>query len=143
MRTLSKSTTYCLRALIYIASQNEKDKYINIGQIAEELDLSFHFLTKTFQVLTHNGILISHRGPHGGILFNKPADQIFLIDIVHILEGSDFFDKCLLGLPGCGSHEPCPVHNFWKSVRGSLQKEFEDTSLADLANKITLKNMRI
>lgn len=143
MRTLSKATVYCLRALIYIASKNAKDKYINIGEVSEELNISFHFLTKTFQILTQHGLLISHRGPHGGILLNKPTDQIFLIEVVKILEGEDFFDKCLLGLPGCGSHEPCPLHNFWKAFRTSLQKEFEETSLADLSSKIQLKHMRI
>ncbi|MBK9109863.1 MAG: Rrf2 family transcriptional regulator [Saprospiraceae bacterium] len=143
MRTLSKATIYCLRALIYVASKNEKEKYINIGEISEELNISFHFLTKTFQVLTQHDLLASHRGPHGGILLKKPMEEIFLIDIVHILEGEDFFEKCLLGLPGCGSHEPCPVHNFWKNVKGSLQKEFEETSLADLASNIKSKKMRI
>lgn len=143
MRTLSKATIYCLRALIYIASKNEKEKYINIGEISEELNISFHFLTKTFQVLTQHGLLVSHRGPHGGILLKKPMEEIYLIDIIHILEGEDFFEKCLLGLPGCGSHEPCPVHNFWKNVKGSLQKEFQETSLADLASAIQLKKMRI
>lgn len=143
MRALSKSTIYCLRALIYVAWKNEQDKYINIGEISEELKISFHFLTKTFQVLTKNGILGSHRGPHGGIMLKKPIGEIYLIDIVHILEGEDFFEKCLLGLPGCGSNEPCPVHNFWKEVKGGLQKEFRNTSLADLAKGVQTKKMRI
>ncbi|MBK8954022.1 MAG: Rrf2 family transcriptional regulator [Saprospiraceae bacterium] len=143
MRTLSKATIYCLRALIYVASKNEKEKYINIGEISEELNISFHFLTKTFQILTQNDLLVSHRGPHGGILLKKPMEEIYLIDIIHILEGEDFFEKCLLGLPGCGSNEPCPVHKFWKDVKGALQKEFEETSLSDLAAAIKMKKMRI
>ncbi len=143
MRTLSKATVYCLRALIYVASKKESKKYINIGEISEELGISFHFLTKTFQILTQQGLLESHRGPNGGVLLKKSIDEIFLVDIVFLLEGDDFFDKCLLGLPGCGSHEPCPVHNFWKNVKGTLRKEFEETSLADLADAIHHKKMRI
>ncbi len=143
MRALSKSTIYCLRALIYVASKNEQDKFVSIGEISEELDISFHFLTKTFQILTKNGLLASHRGPQGGVILRKPMKDIFLIDIVHILEGEDFFDKCLLGLPGCGQHEPCPVHAFWKDVKGSLKKEFEETSLAHLAKSVHSKKMRI
>ncbi|MCC6752526.1 MAG: Rrf2 family transcriptional regulator [Saprospiraceae bacterium] len=143
MRTLSRATIYCLRALIYVASKNEKDKYVSIGQISEELHISFHFLTKTFQTLTQQGLLTSHRGPQGGIMLNKPVEEIFLIDIVLMLEGQNFFDKCLLGLPGCGEAEPCPVHNFWKDVKGALKKEFEETSLADLAAGIANKTMRI
>jgi Rrf2 family protein len=144
VRALSKATIYALRALIYVASKDNKDQqYVTIGEISEELNISFHFLTKTFQVLTQNGVLESHRGPHGGVLLKKPIDSIFLIDLVHILEGNDFFEKCLLGLPGCGEKEPCPVHNFWKNVKGSLEKEFEKTSLAHLIKGISTGKMRI
>ena len=143
MRALSKATIYALRALIYVASRTNREQYVTIGEISEELNISFHFLTKTFQVLTQNGVLESHRGPHGGILLKKPIDRIFLIDLVHILEGEDFFEKCLLGLPGCGEKEPCPVHNFWKNVKGSLKLEFEKTSLAHMIKGISSGKMRI
>lgn len=143
MRTLSKATVYCLRAMIYIATKTEKDKYFNIGDISQELDISYHFLTKTFQTITQAGLLTSLRGPYGGIALAKPAEEIFLIDIIHVLEGKNFFEKCLLGLPDCGAADPCPVHNFWKDVKESLQMEFEQTSLADLAEGISQKKMRI
>ncbi|HET8963774.1 MAG TPA: Rrf2 family transcriptional regulator [Chitinophagales bacterium] len=143
MRTLSKATVYCLRAMIYIASKTEKDKYFNIGEISQELDISYHFLTKTFQTITQAGLLTSLRGPYGGIALAKPAEEIFLIDIIHTVEGKNFFEKCLLGLPDCGVADPCPVHNFWKDVKESLQIEFEQTSLADLAEGISQKKMRI
>lgn len=143
MRVLSKATVYGLRALIYVASKKEPDQYLSIGEIAEELDISFHFLTKTFQVLTQHGLMESHRGPKGGILLRKSPDKIFLKEIVSILEGEDFFDKCLLGLPGCGAKEPCPVHNFWKNVKGSLEKEFETTSLANLAKGVSSGRIRL
>jgi Rrf2 family transcriptional regulator, iron-sulfur cluster assembly transcription factor len=143
MRVLSKATVYGLRAIMYVAANNEKGNYVSIGEISEELDISFHFLTKTFQILTKNGICESHRGPHGGIQLKKSIDKIYLIDLVYILEGKDFFEKCLLGLPGCGSKNPCPVHSFWGHIRGSLQKEFEKTSLGILAKDINLGKMRL
>jgi Rrf2 family iron-sulfur cluster assembly transcriptional regulator len=143
MRALSKATIYGLRALIYVASKNNRNEYVSIGEISDELGISFHFLTKTFQVLNQNGILVSLRGPKGGILLARPIDQIYLIELVHILEGDDFFDKCLLGLPGCGEEAPCPVHNFWKNVKGSLQTEFNKTSLAMLIRGVNSGKMRI
>lgn len=94
-------------------------------------------------MLTQKGILESYRGPSGGIALNKPAEQIFLFDIVKILEGDDFFDKCLLGLPGCGDFEPCPVHDFWKVAKAALKNEFEITSLAELGAKVTDERLRL
>ncbi|MCF8244126.1 MAG: Rrf2 family transcriptional regulator [Saprospiraceae bacterium] len=143
MKVLSKGTVYGLRALVYLATQKDRTGYVSIGEISEKLDISFHFLTKTFQMLTQKGILESYRGPSGGIALNKPAEQIFLFDIVKILEGDDFFDKCLLGLPGCGDFEPCPVHDFWKVAKAALKNEFEITSLAELGAKVTDERLRL
>ncbi len=143
LKVLSKATIYCLRALVYLASVKDRTGYLNIGEISEKLNISFHFLTKTFQTLTQHGILESYRGPNGGIALKKPADQIFLTDIVHILEGEDFFDKCLLGLPGCGTEKPCPVHDFWKDAKISMKHEFDITSLAELGEKVSDERMRL
>lgn len=117
--------------------------YVSIGEISEELDISFHFLTKTFQSLTEKGMLKSYRGPSGGVAFAQPPEAIFLIDVVKIIEGEGFFDSCLLGLPGCGEAAPCPVHDFWKEARGAMKREFETTSLAGLADKVSRQRLRI
>lgn len=143
MELLSKASVYGLRALVYIASEKRTEEYISIGEISEKLNISFHFLTKTFQTLSQQGILESYRGPNGGIALKKPADQIFLIDVVKILEGEDFFDKCMLGLPGCGLATPCPVHDFWKEAKEMLHRKFDKTSLADLGDKVNSERLRL
>lgn len=143
MRVLSKATIYGLRALVFMASQKGREGYTSIGEISEKLDISFHFLTKTFQRLTQAGILESYRGPNGGVALAKPADQIFLTELVKILEGEDFFDKCLLGLPGCGEAAPCPVHDFWKDAKKSVKQEFDITSLAELGEKVSDERLRL
>lgn len=143
MRVLSKGTVYGLRALVYMASERERKGYLSIGEIAEKLNISFHFLTKTFQTLTQHGILESYRGPNGGVALMRPASEIFLTDIVHVLEGPDFFDKCLLGLPGCGTFAPCPVHDFWKLAKEAMKNEFDNTSLAELGEKVTDERFRL
>lgn len=143
MKTLSKASVYGLRALAYVAAKNEGPAYVSIREISEELDISFHFLTKTFQQLTRAGVLVSYRGPSGGIALAKPADQIFLIDIVKVIEGEDFFLTCLLGLPGCGETTPCPLHDFWARIRTEMQREFAATSLAELGEKVSERHLRI
>ncbi len=73
----------------------------------------------------------------------KPASEIFLTDIVRVLEGPEFFDKCLLGLPGCGVEVPCPVHDFWKEAKRAMKQEFDVTSLAELGEKVTDDRFRL
>jgi Rrf2 family protein len=111
--------------------------------MSEELNISFHFLTKILQSLTQQGLLESYRGPNGGITLKRPPNEIFLIDVVKILDGEDFFDTCLLGLPGCGEAEPCPVHDFWKVTKAALKNEFASTSLTELGTKISENRLRL
>lgn len=126
-----------------MASEKERVGYVSLGELSEKLNISFHFLTKTFQTLTQHGILESYRGPNGGVALTKPADEIYLTDIVHVLEGEDFFDKCLLGLPGCGVEAPCPVHDFWKDAKKAMKHEFDITSLAELGEKVADDRFRL
>lgn len=128
---------------MYIVSQEDWSNYVSIRKVAEELDISFHFLTKIFQLLTQNDILESYRGPNGGIMLKRSPDKIFLIDIVKTLEGENFFDRCILDLPHCGEAVPCPMHEFWKETKQALKIEFESTSLADLGGQIQQRGLRL
>jgi len=143
MRVISKSGEYGLRALLYMAAHRTSQEYVNIREMSEELDISFHFLTKILQSLTQKGILQSYRGPNGGIGFLIQPENILLADLFRALEGEDFFSKCLLGLSGCNEIHPCPMHDFWKTIKASLITEFESTTLADLAQTTREKRFRL
>src|SRR5690606_23339032 len=102
MKILSRACNYGIRALIYMVAKNGGTEYISIGEISEELDISFHFLTKTFQELNRAKLLTSSRGPNGGVALTRPAEDISMLEVIMVIEGDDFFDACLLGLPDCG-----------------------------------------
>lgn len=144
MKVLSNASNYGLRALLYIVSRERGgDAYISLGEISDELDISFHFLTKTMQLLTQGGILVSYRGPNGGIALKRPAEEIMLIEVVKILEGKDFFDTCMLGLEGCDDCNPCPVHHLWQEIKGKVKHDFATTSLAMMGQRINEQNLRL
>lgn len=143
MRIISRSGEYGLRALLYMVAHREEGTFVSIRGMAEELDISFHFLTKILQVLTQKGFLHSYRGPNGGIAFQISPENILLSDLIRALEGDDFFDKCLLGLPGCGERQPCPMHNFWKTIRAAFKEEFETTTLADMGQTTRENQFRL
>jgi Rrf2 family protein len=139
---LSKSCIYGIRAALYIASL-EKDTYVSIGDISKHLNISFHFLTKILQKLTQENIMTSFRGPSGGVAVARPAESIYLIEIMNAIDGLKIFEKCVLGLPGCGDRQPCPLHDEWGPVRDQIKSIFENTSLAELSQKINEFNLRL
>lgn len=139
---LSKACEYGLRAALYLASL-DREGYVSIRTISDELDISFPFLTKIFQQLNEAGLLESHRGPSGGVAFTQPTDAITLYEIVVAIDGEDLFEECVLGLPGCGDDKPCPIHNRWAEERDRLEALFKKHTLADMAEGIRNFDVRL
>lgn len=128
---LSKSCEYGLRAALYLASL-DREGYVPIRSVSDELDISFPFLTKIFQQLNDAGLLTSHRGPKGGVALTKRPEEIPLYDIVVAIDGRDLFEECVLGLPGCGEAEPCPLHDRWSEEKERIERVFREKTLAEL-----------
>lgn len=135
----SKACAYAIRASVLTAANStDGRKYIPIRELAHELGVSFHFLTKILRKLTEAEIMMSFRGPNGGVGLVKPASQISVLDIVSAIDGTGLFHECVLGLPRCSNKMPCPLHEKWTKRRGDLQKMLSRTTLASLG-----KNMMI
>lgn len=131
---LSKACVYGLRASLYLAYKKEEG-FISIKEIAEELDISFHFLTKILQQLSAAGFMESYKGPNGGIRLTNEGVESKLFDLVTVIDGPELFTECVLGLPGCGSSEPCALHDNWMVTREGIQNMLESMTLIDLAAK--------
>lgn len=132
---LSTACKDAIRAMIYIAKNNKGD-FISISEIAKELNLSFYFLSKILQKLVKGELLKSYRGPNGGVKLAKSAENIRLIDIIEIIDGTKFFGECILGLEKCSDDNPCPIHYMWADKREEIQKMFDNTTLKDIVEDI-------
>ncbi len=142
MSLLSKSCEYGLRAAMYLAGRDEKT-FVPIRTIAADLGLSFPFLTKILQQLTDAGIITSSRGPKGGVKLARPASGITLAQIVEGIDGPDIFRGCVLGLSGCGSKRPCPMHHLWAVLREELRQKFRKTTLAAMGRRMAEAGVRL
>jgi len=143
MRLLPKTSIYALRAVLYMTSTGKKHKFVPLKRISEDLNISFHFLTKIFQILSRNGLMMSYRGPNGGVALAKPSSEISLIEIITALEGTEFFEGCILALPRCGDEAPCPLHDYWRKMREELKDMFEQTSVDELGKKLKKDGLRL
>ncbi len=139
---ISKTCIYGIQATIYIASQAQ-GQWVSIQSIASNLNISFHFLTKVLQQLTAAGIMSSQRGVHGGVMLAKSSEDVTLLDIITTIDGTETFEQCMLGLPGCGTAEACPVHDRWSTLRTEIARVFMSTTLDQLARDATTLNLRL
>ncbi len=139
---LSKSCTYGLRAAIHLAS-GAVGTYVSIRELSGQLGLSFHFLTKILQSLTRAGILESQRGPKGGVALSRPADRISVFEIIIAIDGRGVFENCILGLPGCGIRQPCPMHDQWAVERTRIESMMRRQTLESLAGQVERGRLRL
>jgi len=139
---LTKTCDYGIRAAQYIAIHEDR-QFVPIREISEKLNISFHFLTKILQILTQNNLMISFKGPNGGVALARPADQIKLKEIIVAIDGSDIFEKCVIGLEECNDEKPCPLHQEWAVIRSQIDDLFGHTSLADMAAKLKSEQFRL
>lgn len=126
----SKSCEYGLQAIIYIALNAKDNKKVGLKEIAEQQEIPTQYLSKILQQLVKHKILDSMKGPNGGFFFKKDPEKLTLLEIVTILDGTDLFDQCGIGLKKCSDKDPCPIHHEFKKVKAQIKKILEEKSIS-------------
>jgi Rrf2 family protein len=100
--------------------------------IATRQDISLKFLLDIFRDLKRGELVRSKRGPDGGFVLSRPADEISLADIFRAIDGplADVHDESLRDLHYEGPAAGLP--EVWMAIRGSLRRVLETVTLADL-----------
>ena len=134
---LSKKTKYGLKALAYIAKQENNDS-IQIAEIAANENISHKYLESILLTLRKSGVLSSKKGKGGGYYLLKAPKNIPMTDIIRILEGPiamvpcvslNYYEKC----DDCEDEDTCSVHNLMLQVRDKTLEVFRNNTLADIA----------
>jgi len=128
--------------MLHLAGLGGKE-YLSVKRISENLDISFHFLTKIFQQLAKAGLIDSYRGPNGGVRLSKDSKTINVRTIVVALDGEGLFTKCVLGLPGCTHDKPCPLHAQWSVSRAEIERMLGEKTLADVGEDLRSGGYRL
>ncbi len=136
---LTKTSENAIKMLFYLMD-HDSNEYIRIRTMAEDLKLPYFQTAKIAQSLIRSEILGSYTGPNGGVQMKKDPRGIHLIDIVIILEGINFLDKCVLGLSECGSENPCAVHHIWKDTKQPIVELFQKNNLCEIKEMNFLKS---
>lgn len=133
---LSKSSTYAIRAVLYLALHSNEAKKYSPKSIAEAIDVPAPFLAKTLQILTKRSLVSSIKGRNGGFYLTKENKMNSLISIVDSIDGLNKFHECMLGLPICGDDNPCPIHHAVAPVKKQLIEQLTLKTIKDLTEEV-------
>lgn len=134
---LSKTAEHAVRVLAFIARGEEKPYSAKF--LADELDIPYKYLASLMTKLSKGGLLRPIKGRDGGFLISKPIDEIYLSDVLYILENYEHYDMCVLGCDQCDLSDPCMLHDPWSKLRSDINRFLKNTSISNLASMPTFK----
>lgn len=131
----SKTTSYGIRALAYIASQPER--LCGLQEIAEHEHIPPAYLRKILGELRRHRLLRSVKGLHGGYELGRAPEEITLWEVFQVLEPDPYLDACLLSDRVCGPDPACAFHDEWSRVRQDLVSLLETRTIYEAAAEIS------
>lgn len=129
MLKLTKSFDIAMRILLRLADENRR---MNGRKISQELCLPFNPVAKILQVLSRGGYVKTIRGKGGGVELSKPADKIFINDVIQSIEGPIYLMECTVNKKACSLSSECKVSLKIREIQENVISAFRSTSIADL-----------
>lgn len=136
MRLISQGAQYAISAIIAI-SKHAGEGAVSASHLSKSLNCPTAYLSQILAKLKEPGILKSQRGLNGGVYLAKPIHEITMMDVIAAIDGTEFFNKCFMGIEGCGNIEPCPFHEFWSAERKKIEQWLKNTTFAEVDEKMT------
>lgn len=130
MRITTKGC-YGMRAMIELASA-EDGTPVSMEHIAESRDISRKYLHALLTSLRSAGLVRSVRGPGGGYVLAKRADDISIGDILEALESTMAPASCVDEPDLCSRSGFCPMVPLWNQIAEITGKILYGVSLAQV-----------
>jgi Rrf2 family protein len=125
----SQTAEYALRVVAYLAAAG--GKAATTREIAAGTRVPVGYLAKVLQSLSKAGVVRSQRGPNGGSVLARPAEDLTIYDVVQAVDPIQRIVSCPLGLQSHGS-VLCPVHRRLDDALALVERAFRGATIAGL-----------
>jgi Rrf2 family protein len=127
---ISAKVDYATRTLLTLAEQGTA---MTGAALAEAQDLPGKFLeNNVLPLLRRGGLVVSHRGSHGGYALGRPASKISVADVIRCVEGP--LAEVRGERPEQTYYQGGARHlqDVWVAVRAGLREVLEATTMEDI-----------
>lgn len=133
MKLITRDTDYAVRALCYIATG--RNKITPASELVRGLKIPRPFLRKILQTLNRRRLLISYKGQGGGFKLGRPANKIFLLELMEIFQGRFKLNECLFKKRLCPNLKTCILSRRITQIEKYVCRELDAITLAHLIGK--------
>jgi Rrf2 family protein len=106
-----------------------------LKDIARQQQISLPYLEHLIAPLISGGMIRSTKGPKGGVSLARKPEDIQLVEIVRLLEGSLAPVECVDNPEVCRRSGTCAAQDVWRQLKEAMDDVLAATTLKDLAEK--------
>ncbi len=128
---LSTKAQYAVRAMVRL-NLHSSGQAVALKDIAKWEDISLPYLEQLFVKLRRSAIVNSVRGPGGGYVLARPAEQIHVDEIIDSVEETLVPVSCMDESGSCSCGNVCVTHSVWQGLARRIRSFLGSVSLADL-----------
>lgn len=135
---ISTQTRYAVRMLVELALREDEPGRVSAKRIAANQGISEKYLESLAAKLRKNGVINSMKGVGGGFRLNRPANEIYLGEIMHMMETTFFETHCSKDAEKtCPTFGNCPICDVWEKVEYQISEIVNDVSIRDICNDLS------
>ncbi len=131
---LSTKAQYAVRALVSLNLASGGNP-VTIKDISEREKISLTYLEQLFVKLRRGQIVKSVRGPGGGYLLARAADQIRVDQIIDTVEEILVPVSCMNDDGSCGCDLECATQSVWQGLGNQIRTFLASMTLEDLTKE--------
>jgi len=141
---LSTKGRYAVTAMADLA-KNSQGRPVSLSDIALRQEISLSYLEQLFAKLRRGGLVQSVRGPGGGYLLARSAEDTRVADIIIAVDEPLKATRCSPGSPkGCnGKAGRCLTHDLWEELGNQIRLYLNAVSLHDVLTRRVLGSSRL
>lgn len=113
------------------------EKPVKLAEIASRQEIPHAYLEQIFSRLRNKGLVKSVKGPGGGYMLMRVAEELPISDIVTAADEEMKMTRCESeSHHGCmASKELCLTHDLWEGLTQHIQEYFSAISLEDVCKR--------
>lgn len=134
---LSNKAQYAVRAMVRLSLESP-DAPVSSKTIADLEGISLTFLEQIFYKLRRGNIVQSVRGPGGGFVLARPAENIRVDEIIESVEEPLMPVSCMDEQGKCQCDELCFTHMVWAGLGQRIKKFLASITLAELSRDASM-----
>lgn len=131
---LKLTTDYAIRTMLYLAIKGGKT---SSGEISEKMQIPQKFLLNILTDLRKAGLVQNFMGVNGGFSLAARPEEISLLQIIEITEGTTKINRCLEEDEYCSRFATvnCPVRKVYVTIQSEIEQMLGSITLASMMDR--------